>query len=478
MPRSTTKMKRIEIFFSVLLIPIDYLAIVLAGLSAYFIRFGTFYTDIRPVIFDLPLRDYVSILLVVGLIWIPIFALAGLYAMRGTRRAIDEVMRVSFAATSGVMLIVLIIFFRRELFSSRFIVVVGWLLAILFVTLFRLIVREVQHAFFKRGAGVHRVILIGSGDIAKALVRTISTRHHFGYSIVEHITAIDIERIASTVRHTPIDDIILADAHFNDTERMRVLQFCQTHNLGFYYAADLFNALTHNVDVHHIAGIPIIEIKRTPLDGWGKVIKRSFDVIVSGTLFIVTLPLFIAAALAVSISSRGPIIYRNTRVGNNGTFDVLKFRTMYWKYCTDKENPEHKDALAFERKLIRERSVREGPLYKIRNDPRVTPIGRILRTTSLDEMPQLLNVLFGSMSLVGPRPHQPREVELYDEHAKKILSIKPGITGLAQVSGRSDLQFDEEATLDLYYIENWSLNLDLAILMKTPLAIVRERVAE
>lgn len=471
-------MKRIEILFSVLLIPVDYLAIVLAGLSAYFIRFGSFYTDIRPVIFDLPLREYIGILLGVALIWIPLFALAGLYAMRGTRRAIDEVMRVCFAATAGVMLIVLIIFFRRELFSSRFIVVVGWLLAILFVALLRLIVREIQHAFFKRGSGVHRVILMGSGDIAKALAHMINTRSHFGYTIVDHLPSIDVERIAKTVRHTAIDDIILADAHFTDTDRMRVLQFCQTHNLGFYYAADLFNALTHNVDVHHIAGIPLIEIKRTPLDGWGKVIKRCFDITLASTLSLVTLPLFILAALAVLLSSRGPVIYRNRRVGNGGTFGVLKFRTMYWQYCTDKDNPQHKDALAFEKKLIQERSAREGPLYKIRNDPRVTHIGRILRAISLDELPQLLNVLFGTMSLVGPRPHQPREVEQYDEHAKKILSIKPGITGLAQVSGRSDLSFEEEATLDLYYIENWSLKLDLSILMKTPLAVLRDRVAE
>ena len=471
-------MKRAEIFFSVLLVPIDYLGIVLAGFVAYFLRFGSFYTDIRPVIFDLPLREYAGILLAVALVWIPIFAAAGLYAMRGTRRAIDEVARVFFAVTTGVMLMVLVIFFRRELFSSRFIVVVGWFLAVVFVAILRLVVREIQHALFARGLGVHRVILIGSGAAAKTLAHAISVRQHFGYTVVAHLATIDLDRIEKTVRHTPVDDVILADARLNDAERMRVLQFCQTHNLGFYYAADLFNALTHNVDVHHIAGIPVIEIKRTPLDGWGRVTKRLFDIFISGLFFLLTLPVSVAIALVLFFTSKGPIIYRNRRVGNGRNFDLFKFRTMQWKYCTDTDNPRHKEALAFEQKLIRERSARVGPLYKIKDDPRVTRFGRFLRATSLDELPQLVNVLAGAMSLVGPRPHQPREVVQYDEHARKILSIKPGITGLAQVSGRSDLSFDEEATLDLYYIENWSLKLDIAVLMKTPLAILRERVAE
>ncbi|MDO8435258.1 MAG: sugar transferase, partial [bacterium] len=228
----------------------------------------------------------------------------------------------------------------------------------------------------------------------------------------------------------------------------------------------------------HIAGIPVIEIKRTPLDGWGKVLKRCFDMAVSGFLFVLTLPVSILIALIVFLTSDGPVIYRNRRCGAGGEFDVFKFRTMQWKYCTDQHNPRHKEALAFEQKLIREHSARVGPLYKIKDDPRVTPFGRLLRATSLDELPQLINVLLGTMSLVGPRPHQPREVSQYDEHAKKILSIKPGVTGLAQVSGRSDLSFDEEVTLDLYYIENWSLKLDLAVLTKTPLAIMRQRVAE
>lgn len=472
-------MKKAEILFSVLLVPVDYLAIILAGFFAYFIRFGSFYANIRPVIFDLPFREYAIILLLVGIFWIPIFAVAGLYAMRGTRRAIDEITRIFFASSVSVMILVLIIFFRREFFSSRFIVIVGWFLAFLFVTILRMLIRELQHWFFKHGIGTHRVILIGKEKASKTLAETFTKRHHFGYTVVEHLPLIDFEKIKKTINHTKIDDIILGDPRFEENTRTKLLEFCRIQNIGFYYAADLFDALTHNVDIHQIGGIPVIEIKKTPLDGWGKVMKRIFDIAGGFLLFVLLSPVFLFVWLLIKISSpTAPAIYKNRRVGPGGNFSVLKFRTMEWRYCTDRQNLNYKNALDFEKKLIREQSVRVGPLYKIKDDPRVTKFGRILRWASLDELPQLLNVLFGNMSLVGPRPHQPREVEGYSEHAKKILSIKPGITGITQVSGRSDLIFDEEVKLDLYYVENWSIKLDLSILIKTPLAVIRERITD
>lgn len=182
-------------------------------------------------------------------------------------------------------------------------------------------------------------------------------------------------------------------------------------------------------------------------------------------------------AIAVRLDSRGPVIYRNERVGVKGNFDVLKIRSMKEDYCTGRQFANNHSSLELQEKLIKQKSVRKGPVYKIKDDPRVTSVGRFIRALSLDELPQFFNVLKGEMSLVGPRPHQPIEVAKYARHHKKVLTIKPGITGMAQISGRSDLDFDEEVRLDYYYIENWSILLDLKILLKTPFAVLAKRKA-
>lgn len=181
-------------------------------------------------------------------------------------------------------------------------------------------------------------------------------------------------------------------------------------------------------------------------------------------------------ALAVWLDSKGPIIYKNERVGNDGKkFFVYKFRYMKWDFCVTEENPGVRAALKLEKELIKTQSVRKGPLYKIKADPRKTRVGRVIEKYSIDELPQFFNVLFGSMSLVGPRPHQHREVEKYMDYHRRLLTIKPGVTGMAQVSGRSDLDFEDEYKLDLYYIENWSLLLDIRICLKTVGVLFRRR---
>jgi lipopolysaccharide/colanic/teichoic acid biosynthesis glycosyltransferase len=183
-------------------------------------------------------------------------------------------------------------------------------------------------------------------------------------------------------------------------------------------------------------------------------------------------------ALLVKIDSHGPVLYRNTRIGKEGkSFKLYKFRSMLLQYCTGDEYA-NETAQEYEKELIKSQNSKSGPIYKIANDPRVTKIGKFIRRWSIDELPQLFNVLGGSMSLVGPRPHQPREVAKYELHHKKLLNIKPGITGMAQISGRSDLTFEEEVKLDTYYIENWSLFLDFSILLRTPGAIIRSRKVE
>jgi len=259
-----------------------------------------------------------------------------------------------------------------------------------------------------------------------------------------------------------------------ERERMELINFAEEYHLIFKYSPDVFGAHTTNVNVETLAGIPMVEIKRTPLDGWGKVFKRLMDIFVSLIGLALVAPLMLVIAILIKLDSPGPVIYKNTRVSRYGIFKTYKFRSMFVEYSTGEEYGGKK-AMAYERELIAKLSERQGPLYKVLRDPRRTRVGRWLERTSLDELPQLLNVLIGNMSLVGPRPHQPREVEKYERHHKKVLEIKPGLTGLAQISGRSDLDFEEEVRLDTFYIENWSLLLDLIIILKTPLAIIKRR---
>ncbi|MDD4900670.1 MAG: sugar transferase [Patescibacteria group bacterium] len=230
-------------------------------------------------------------------------------------------------------------------------------------------------------------------------------------------------------------------------------------------------------EVREIAGIPVVEVKETPLDGWGRIIKRFFDIILSLFLIIIFSPIIILTAILIKIDSRGPVIYKNERVSRNGVFKLFKFRSMIYQYCVGDEYGKD-EALELEKKLIAERNSKLGPVYKIAADPRLTGVGKFIRRWSIDELPQFFNIFIGNMSLVGPRPHQPREVAKYERHHKKVLTVKPGLTGLAQISGRSDLSFEDEVKLDSFYIENWSLGLDLSIILRTPLAVFKKRKVE
>ncbi|MBI2426659.1 MAG: exopolysaccharide biosynthesis polyprenyl glycosylphosphotransferase, partial [Candidatus Kerfeldbacteria bacterium] len=237
-------------------------------------------------------------------------------------------------------------------------------------------------------------------------------------------------------------------------------------HVGFRYAADLYNTKVTNIEVSTIAGVPIIELKKTPLDGWGRIAKRTGDIVLAFIGMIVLSPFFLLIALVIRLDSRGPVFVRLPRVGESGRlFHIVKFRSMI------------AGAHAMKSELLEYNERKDGPLFKMKNDPRVTRIGRMLRRTSIDELPNLMNVLTGQMSLVGPRPHEPEEVKRYERHERKLLSIRPGITGMAQVSGRADLSFAEEVQLDTFYIENWSPRLDLLIFVRTLMVVIRGRAS-
>lgn len=483
-------MKRSELFFLLLLVPLDYLMIFLAGISAYYIRFAEITTDIRPAIFrdNLSIDYYIKIILFIAFLWLIIFALSGLYSIKSARKIIKEIYRIILACSTGLMLVVVLIFMRRELFDSRFIVLAAWILAIFYVSFSRVIVRWLQRYLFKYGIGVHRVILVGDSKTTESLMKEFSINKRLGFEVVKRFrdfsmqSAQELAEIISDYKNGKekfIDEIIQCDPNLKKGETLRLYDYADEHHIIFKYAADLLGTKFLRTEVAEISGVPIVEVKKTSLDGWGRIIKRFFDILISAILIIILSPVLLLAALAVKLDSSGPIIYKNDRVSKFGIFKVYKFRSMLLQYCTGNDYDDSGNALEYERKLIKERNTKaDGPLYKIGADPRITRVGKFIRRWSIDELPQLFNVLLGNMSIVGPRPHQPREVAKYEHHHKKLLGIKPGITGLAQISGRSDLSFEEEVKLETYYIENWSILLDLSIILRTPLAVIRPRKAE
>ena len=376
----------------------------------------------------------------------------------------------------GLMIIIVGIFVDRELFSSRFIILAGGLFIMIFVSAGRMMLGFFQrYLLATRRIGVHRLLIIGVGDVCGSIKRQIKYDSYRGYKIAGHIENIDLERIERIKKMKGVDEIIHCDPKVSKTKLLGLKEFAIRNRITFKYTPTLLQ--TANFKMGVFLGEPMIEVKNTPLDGWGKIIKRAVDII--GALvgiLIFGIPMIITA-ITIWIESRKPIIFFNERVGHKGNFNLFKFRYMKNKYCHGKQysDAHNKKALNFLAELIEKQSIKTGPLYKIKNDPRRTKVGAFLEKFSLDEFPQFFNVLKGEMSLVGPRPHQPIEVDKYENFQRRVLTIKPGITGMAQISGRSDLEFNDEVRLDTFYIENWSLWLDIQIILKTIPALLQRR---
>lgn len=462
-------MKRSELLFSFLLLPVDFLMVLAAGIAVYFLRYETFLTEVRPVIFSISLPHYLRIVAVVALLWLPFFALAGMYSLRASRRAIDEFAKVFVGCSVGLVLIVFIIFFRHELFGSRFLVLAGWLFAVFFVFAGRLLVRAVQRSLFQRGVGVLRLVLIGDDKVSYDLEKILRHRTDSPYRLVRRFRKLDEsswKMLSNLAGEQAADLVIQSDVNAGRRETLALWQFCQEHHLDFAYAADVFETAARNVAVSSLAEVPLIQLKRTPLDGWGKIVKRALDVVLSLAALVFIIPLAIVLGLTIKADSPGPVFVKLQRVGEGGRkFWLYKFRSMIAGAHELKEQLQ----------LFNERAG--GPLFKMRADPRITSAGHFLRKWSLDELPNFINVLKGEMSLVGPRPHEPAEVEQYRPEQRKLLNIKPGVTGPSQISGRSDLDFAEEAKLDMFYVENWSFWLDMQVILRTPVVVLSRKSA-
>ncbi len=472
-------MKRSELFFGALLVPIDFIALLSAAAAAYFIRLSPIAQGFRPVVFelDLPFAQYVQLASSVSLVILFVFSLHGLYSMRVTRRALDEVTQIFSGISIGVMMVILYIFLRAELFPSRFILIIAYVFAFLFVSLGRMLVRKAQHALLARGMGVHRVVLVGNGPFAKDLAAIFLRSPNLGYRVIGEVEHVSWKALQDIYNMFGIDEVIQTNPSLPEGDNLVLLDFSEQYKIDYRYVPNIFETHAINVRYRQIGTVPLLELSRTPLDGWGRVAKRIVDIIGSVFGIIFLSPLFLITAIAIRRNSPGPIFYFQVRAGRNMVpFEIIKFRSMYKEYCV---GPRYggKQAEQKYKELRGNGNERSGPLFKMRNDPRITSVGRIIRRLRIDELPQLFNVLKGEMSLLGPRPHLPEEVAQYDKYHRKLFAIKPGMSGMAQVAGNAGLSFEEEAKLDIAYIENWSLRLDIILLLKTIAILFRDKNA-
>ncbi|HZQ05550.1 MAG TPA: sugar transferase, partial [Anaerolineae bacterium] len=412
----------------------------------------------------------------IGLLFI--YRIEGIYNYVRGKSWLEELYGLVTATFTGIVILVFIFFFFRPQYYSRLIYLYAGILIVLFLTLFRVVLRFVLGYLRKRGIGVDRALIVGSGEIGRAIMRNVLAQPNLGYRIEGFIDddpskgAIGtfrwlgpLDQLARILRERSIDEVIITLPWHAREKIVRIMETAEATGADIKIVPDLFQLSLSRIAVDAVGGIPLIGVKEASISGSALALKRAMDVIFSVILFIILLIPMGIIALLIKLTSPGAIIFKQDRVGRGGRiFTAYKFRTMRVGADEEKETLWHLNEA-------------QGPLFKIRNDPRRTTIGKWLRRTSMDELPQLWNVLRGDMSLVGPRPPLINEVAEYEDWHKRRLEVAPGMTGLWQISGRSELTFDEMVMLDLYYIENWSPWLDLEILLKTIPALLTTRGA-
>lgn len=465
-------MKKSELIFNVISVPLDFLLILASASAAYFLRYRV---ETLPVIFDLNYGDYLKLVLAAIPFLQILFALNGLYTQRSTRGILREIGKIATAVSAGLMIVVVLFFFNRNLFPSRLIILASWIFIIAAVSLGRGLLLYLERKFLQSGVGLHRLIAIVGNDPHK-LIDEIEANPRLGFEIVGKFTYRPevLQEIEKLHREKKIDELLQADQKLSNDAIYELVRFCDNLGIKFNYLPNILESHRANIETDTIGNTPIVRLRTTPLEGWGKVVKRIMDIVISALALIILSPVFLVIAIIIKLDSRGPVFFRQNRGSSFHNFMFYKFRTMYAELSEG--TPRGEKIRAELEKL----NARHGPYVKIKNDPRVTRFGRLLRRTKLDELPQLWHILRGQMSLVGPRIHMVKEVEKFESRYKKIFTIKPGATGLAQINQiyNPELPFEEEVKLDLFYIENWSVWLDFYIMFKTIFLLLFPRRTE
>lgn len=442
----------------------------IAFLLAYWVRYDLQW--IRAVEEEnyVPYWTFLPLSLLFSAILLLIFALQKVYVVRRGGTVTEEAYGIFNAVTSGLVIYIVILFVGQPRFYSRLIFIYAAVAVVLVLWLARAARRVLLDLLRRRGIGVDRVLIVGAGEAGRRLIRNIVAQPELGYALVGYVDDDPgkakgtigrfpglgtVESVGEVVSEQKVDEVVITLPWTYHRRILAILSECERLGVRARIVPDLFRMSVSEVDVRELNGVPLISLRTTSLPGTSRAFKRALDLVGAVLLVIVTLPLMLLVALAIWLNSRGPVLFPQERLGaGERPFQMLKFRTM-------RQGAEE------EQGQLLQRNEATGPLFKMRRDPRVTRVGQFLRRTSLDELPQLYNVLRGEMSLVGPRPPIPHEVQGYQDWHRKRLAVSPGMTGLWQVGGRSDVTFEEMVLLDLYYIENWSLSLDFAIMLRT-----------
>ena len=476
-------MKRSEIFFAALLPPLDFLMLVGGFIVAYYLRnSGVLFTpdtgtELVRVLHTgsagdiLPFAQFMRYVLYITPAMLIIFGLTGLYAMRGPMPWSKRLVRIFLGVSVGQFFIMLLFLLRNEFFLPRSTVLYAWITCTVFVLFGRLFVRYIQWFLRRRGIGVIRVGVIGASKAAQTIAQSFATAPHALYRLDSRYDSLDVCEVIKQLGADNLDELIVVNEHYNSEDLIRIRNHCLEHQVSFNFVPSFFSNSQSNYVLRNELGLPIIEVKPTPLDGWGRILKRVFDILASSFFIMLFSPIFLIIAVWMKLNSPGPLIYKNVRLGKDmQQIIVWKFRSMRIEYC---DGPGYKGGDMLKKYLAANPAAAAEwkATSKLKNDPRVSSVGKFLRKTSLDELPQLFNVFLGTLSLVGPRPivrnaiHD--EVEKYGEAARLLFTVKPGVTGLWQVSGRNNTTFEERIALDIRYIEDWSIWLDIVILFKT-----------
>jgi exopolysaccharide biosynthesis polyprenyl glycosylphosphotransferase len=443
-----------------------------------------------PLAFHQSFDPYLSVLYFAPLIQIGAFGYRGLYRVRGEFSFSDDFINIFKAISIGALLVTVIAFFYRGGFAysafsySRLVFIFYYLLGLVVFTCQRAALRSLQTFYRRRHLNVIPILIVGSNGVAEMCVNEIADDPKLGRRVVGFVTA-DGEPPKSEplkawptlgrydemhlfIRQLGVHEVLITDPEIHPQLLFDTMVKCgRGSRVTFRVVPNLLNCIPRKTYVEQLGAIPMVRLFEEPLSASARLFKRSVDLFVSSLILLFTAPLWLIIAIAIKLESRGPTLYRQERVGMDGhIFQIYKFRSMRDDVKID---DAHRDYMArvIKRQGDTNLGTQKDPSYKFVNGDRLTRVGAFLRRLSLDELPQVFNVFKGEMSLVGPRPPIPYEVECYETWHRKRLDVKPGLTGLWQVSGRYRLSFQQMVQLDIYYIENWSPWLDLKIILKT-----------
>ena len=482
-------MKKQDIIFQIIKILLDFIIIFSSFFIARELRlFSDFILNFNLPIQTIDSYNLFIYSLVACFITIFLFSFHWLYRIKIINSKIKEFIQIFlYTFYSFIFFSVIVYLWNWFIFDKeipRLIILFSFIISLIWIIIWRILLNNLQYFFIKKNifSKNNLVILVNKKqyfiknilqDIKNAKLYKIIWYCNLKKQEKNKIKYLNLKEIKNKIKNREIDEIIYIDSDFSKKQLYEIWELTRIFWIRYRYITNSFDITKSNTELSLINEIPVLEIKNTPLSGWNIFFKRIFDIVFWIFWIIIFIPFFIIFWILIKIEDFSwPIIFKNSRIGKNWKkFNLYKLRYMKWKYCIkdsyNVSNKEKNKALKYEQDLIQKKSTRKWPLYKIKNDPRKTKIWTFVEKYSLDELPQFFNLIIGNMSLVWPRPHQEREIKKYKIQYKRLLTIKPWITWMAQINWRDKNNFTNEAKLDLYYIENWNILLDLKIIIKT-----------